>query len=1059
MTRFAPASVLPGLVVLSVGAGLAQGAPAPAKAPVKPPVGGKLSPADAAALEERFTKEIWPLLDRASGGCVACHDGKSPSTLRFPTGGASAGFKKLFGEGFLDPENPSGLLARITTPDKDQRMPPAPAPGWTDAEADTLRSFLKEVYDRSVQGGRADEHFPAELLDPYTGKPVPPAPDTTFLSYTQLKGKVRTLFGDDWNRGAKDLFAANVAQFNGADFKERFDESSKASATFLSALDSMTRDVASRAYLTASGPFAGRSEKLAPPAKLKAPDAAYRAEIARLYRTLLFRSPSEVEVQQAFGLLKSVYGQAETLAREPGNLDLELVVEDEAGRRASHPVRLPFTHEDLGAYQEWVDQSQASETPQVRHTLRSPLTFRPDSPGQRLELSNEATTGNVSFAGLELKGPLPETTVQKIEPTAPGVDLQGAWQQRTEGGFTSFEDGNNSKGRSRIEVPIRVTKPGRYEVTLVWRKPGTLQLRRNRVPQENAAAVPVQVRSHDRPVSANPPLPAVPPKGEARFTVDQTVDTLRYWELLPAFRFSEQGGVEINNLGTKRRVVADSVKFVPAAPEAKELLLDDPQAEGGWPATVPPTRFRPFNQVGTGSVSDNNNKQEMRLLYRPAKAADWQAGQLYRVHVGFPGFADNETRTPVIVRAEESTPIIQMSRPLRADTGMAVTLDASATYNVQGGPLKFTWVQHGGPKVRFSDPHAAKTTFTVAPMGAEQAAWEGLCRALMTHPDFLFTRPRSLAAVTDARDRRRLQLVKIAQDLVGRPPTEAEVKQLDAGAPLSKLVDQYLDGQEFRDFYFRRVRLLLESRGGDADDEPVRLWCYVAFNDRPFKEILTADYTVDAQLRKQDRPAYHGKTGLLTMKGFIKGKPGLPHFNYAALVTEKFLGYVYEVPPSVVAMRDGITAVATTSPTSACYSCHKVLTPLAYQRMAWDDDGNYKPTQGSKTVDDTDRGLVPSYPYRGKGMEAFALQAVNKERFLRTILQTHFVWYFGREMRHAEDERGLYKKLWDNAHQSNFSLRAMLRTLMTSPEYLNAGAAPTPPRPTVKSTKRTAAHR
>ena len=51
---------------------------------------------------------------------------------------------------------------------------------------------------------------------------------------------------------------------------------------------------------------------------------------------------------------------------------------------------------------------------------------------------------------------------------------------------------------------------------------------------------------------------------------------------------------------------------------------------------------------------------------------------------------------------------------------------------------------------------------------------------------------------------------------------------------------------------------------------------------------------------------------LLTTRGFIRGKPGLPHFNYAAQVAEKFLGYVFEVPAEVVAARDGITATATT---------------------------------------------------------------------------------------------------------------------------------------------------
>jgi hypothetical protein len=197
-----------------------------------------------------------------------------------------------------------------------------------------------------------------------------------------------------------------VAQFNGADFVERFDESNKASPTFLSAVDTMARDVASRAYLTSSGPFAGRAAALPSPAAMKTPDAAYRAEITRLYRKVLFRSPVEAEVRQAFGFLKSVYAARETVAREPGNIDLELQVEDASGNRAAQAFRIPFTNEGLSVYQEWLDQSQASTTAQVRKKLDTPFTFKPKVRGQRFELTNEETTGNVSLAAIELKGPL-----------------------------------------------------------------------------------------------------------------------------------------------------------------------------------------------------------------------------------------------------------------------------------------------------------------------------------------------------------------------------------------------------------------------------------------------------------------------------------------------------------------------------------------------------------------------------------------------------------------------------------------------------------------------------
>ena len=226
----------------------------------------------------------------------------------------------------------------------------------------------------------------------------------------------------------------------------------------------------------------------------------------------------------------------------------------------------------------------------------------------------------------------------------------------------------------------------------------------------------------------------------------------------------------------------------------------------------------------------------------------------------------------------------------------------------------------------------------------------------------------------------RLQLNKIALDLVGRPPTAEEFGQLEAGKSTAAFIDAYLRTQEFETFYFHRIRLSLESHGTEVQDEPIRMWCYAALHDRPFQEILTADYSVDATMSKQSRPAAHGKSGILTTKGFIEGKPGLPHFNYAAQVAEKFLGYVFEVPPDVEKQRETMTALSTVNPTTTCYSCHKLLTPLAHQRLAWTDGGTFRDKdEKGQPIDDTDRGLVASYSFAGKGMEAFATKAVKTE--------------------------------------------------------------------------------
>jgi hypothetical protein len=156
-----------------------------------------------------------------------------------------------------------------------------------------------------------------------------------------------------------------------------------------------------------------------------------------------------------------------------------------------------------------------------------------------------------------------------------------------------------------------------------------------------------------------------------------------------------------------------------------------------------------------------------------------------------------------------------------------------------------------------------------------------------------------------------------------------------------------------------------------------------------------------------------------------------------------FLGYVFEVPSEIVDQREGITPAGTTDPTSVCYSCHKTLTPLAFQRQQWTDDGQFRLTDNAGLpIDASDQGLVDDYPFPGNGMEAFATQAVRKERFVRTMINTHFSFYFGRGMRFRTDERQLYQTLWDHVHADGFKIRSLIRKLMLQPEYLDGQHSP-----------------
>jgi hypothetical protein len=1019
-----------------------------------------LSPQDNRAFAARFAKEIWPLITRKESNCLACHSTGSMTPLKlFPD--AESSFKTLLTDGHLDAENPGSLLARLSAPDRARRMPPAPNKPWSDAEIQTLRAFSTDLYESLHRSAvKPDEIFPPALLAPYTGPRSAAGPDNTFLTYYQLKGKVKAIFGDDWVRDGRDLFNENIALFGGADFLRRFDESSKASAGFLTGVEMMSRDVASRAYMERTGPVRGFPAALPSPLRMKAPDSLYRREISLLFDRLLFRNPTGAELRDSFRLLQNVYREQSAIASGEQEARFELTVRDAQGRASAQGFSIRILPGRLGLYQEYVNQNEGPPGDLVKKTLNARFTLKAGDAVQRLEVSNRGTSGNVSVEAVELRGPLPSATVKTIPITDPSVQAQGAWNLADHGGVKSYEDEDRHKGSSSILIPLKVAQDGSYEVALRWRRSGNGRKGRG---GSNADNVPVEVFSHDPSRLASPPAPPAPPKGEARFLMDQSDDTRSFVELGTVFRFGAQDGVEIVNADTRRTVVADAVRFLPSAGASFIVTGDRAEGHEGW-SDYNPGEFNYYQKLSPKLLSDGNaNKGQRHLLYRPAALkSNWKPEEFYRVQVCYPGREGNETRAPVIVHAQESAPIVQVSYPWRATVGAEVMVDASASYNLQRAPLSFAWRQIGGPRVRLR-ADGPILAFTAPAMTAQQAAWEGLCRTLMQHPDFLFTRPRSLTPqpplpktgeearqgrnnplnpqLSTLNQRRRLQLVKIAQDLVARTPTGAELKKLDSGAPLGALIDHYLNSREFRDFYFRRIRLYLESHGTESDDEPARLWCYIAFHDRPFKEILTADYTVDAQFHRVPRPAYFGHSGVLTMRGFIRGKPGLPHYNYAAQVCEKFLGFVFEVPPSVVAMRNTLTAASTTNPNTVCYSCHKILTPLAYQRSCWTDDGDYRPKdEDGLPVDDSDRQLVPSYPFKGKGLEAFALQAQNKERFLRTILQTHFIFYFGREMRWQTDERALYKRLWDVARARNFAIRPILKALLTSPEYLNGGS-------------------
>src|SRR5205807_4246704 len=110
-------------------------------------------------------------------------------------------FKTLLVDGHLESENPGSILARVSAPDKMRKMPRPPYKAWTDTDIQTVRAFGNDLYEALHKSGmKMDEMFPPALLRPFRGATPSTGFDNTFLTYYQLKGKVRAIFGDDWRR-------------------------------------------------------------------------------------------------------------------------------------------------------------------------------------------------------------------------------------------------------------------------------------------------------------------------------------------------------------------------------------------------------------------------------------------------------------------------------------------------------------------------------------------------------------------------------------------------------------------------------------------------------------------------------------------------------------------------------------------------------------------------------------------------------------------------------------------------------------------------------------------
>ena len=1040
--------------VLAIAAALAAFA-----SPVAGAVDGGARRAVLENLASRFTHEIYPLFVRDSNGCAVCHHSESAQVFRV-LDSPSATFSLLIEHDLLAPDDPVAIPGRLSTDNDELRMPQAGQ--LKDDELETILSFARDLAEsmeamHPAGSPPSDERFPDSLLLPFDG----PERDQAVLrrmSYYQLRRSFETLFGPEWLADSgSDPFEHKANRFGGADFTASFETSRTVSASYLSSLQEVAREVARR-YVSAPEKvlFDGfdpdvhalRNRKLA------------ARNVRTLYRRILFSAPSAGELERALTLVRR-------LQRQPVSertVRLSLHVEDGQGRQDRQQIDVPVRAGDAAVDRFRLDQSQTP--PDGASWVRvgdSPFRFEKGNPDHFVRVlarpGNHVTAFDAVKLARVMRGVESDEGIV-LDNLDPECILTGEWEPIEKDGERSRAGPPKKKYQQDLQVvgsnhlesktldnrlsyatmTLRIPESGDYNVYLSWPA----------IPRAATGAV-VEVRSANAEGrSLRPQALPVEADGFARIRFDQTESTLAesgetQWQRIhrEVLLENQSDYLEISNTGVDSRkhvIVADAVKFVPLD-GGEAIIVDNSSVAGferseGW---APDELTR--NSPGRGKMygddilhyppSKNGNpikdievdaaKPEW-ARYRPVRNAAYQPGW-YGVYLWTPGGHTHSDWVAIDIRGSAFAPVAAIEAVPELVTGETAILNATGTYHPEGDPVSYRWTHDAEDLgLRMEGADSPMPRITVPSLASPRPGWAGLIEALLQRPEFVFP--------SDAADAPpKVTLARVALDLVGRIPTQEEFQLFEKSGSLESMIDTYLDSDDFKAFFFHRARAALRSRGTEESDEPARLWTHIATSDLSYRELFTADYTVGADWKRTSRRPEHGNTGILTMKGYLVGKPGLPKFTYPAQVLTFAMGLQFEVSDAVEQAREKV--VSTTDPASMCYSCHKLLTPLAFQRERWDVHGDYRTVDdGDNSIDDSDRGVVPDYPFAGTGLSAFATQVVRKERFVRTFINLHHDMLFHRQLRVYEDQREDYRDLYEFALEHDLKIRPLLKRMV-----------------------------
>jgi hypothetical protein len=275
-------------------------------------------------------------------------------------------------------------------------------------------------------------------------------------------------------------------------------------------------------------------------------------------------------------------------------------------------------------------------------------------------------------------------------------------------------------------------------------------------------------------------------------------------------------------------------------------------------------------------------------------------------------------------------------------------------------------------------------------------------------------------------------LRKMALDLTHQSPALEDVQALDSGnTTLEDLAEKYLASAEFGKVSFDWMRTEFPPTSlttAETDvEEPARLMHHVLMNDRDWREVMTATYTVDkagAEIPITDRPA----AGIISTRYSLQSTVGSFRRNWAGRFERQFVGI------TLVAVTLPAGDMTDVSPDGLagnpnCAGCHVHPTYgidlLAKFAECYEENGDRK----AGCVDPESSFLLQT----GKGLPDLGRITANTNEFKSQSVNFFFKRLFGRDL--AKNETGFYSDAARAFTASGYQARALIKHLVTSEAY------------------------